>query len=122
MIQTGIGAMPVQRHKVRDRATDLPAGKRISFTSTILPRWARRSRSLDALLPVLYLRGVSTGDFREAPAALPGPDAPNLSPGVISRLTAGWQQDYDRWQRRDLSARSCVVRLLSRTGGVRRLT
>lgn len=108
MIQTGIGAMPVQRHKVRDRATDVPAEKRIRFTSTILPRWARRSRSLDALLPVLYLRGVSTGDFQEALAALLGADAPNLSPGVISRLTAGWQEDYDRWQRRDLSARSYV--------------
>jgi hypothetical protein len=115
MIQTGIGAMPVQRHKVRDRATDLPAEKKIRFTSTILPRWARRSRSLDALLAMLYLRGVSTGDFQEALAALLGPDAPNLSPGVISRLTAGWQQDYDRWQRRDLSARSHVVRPLSRT-------
>lgn len=108
LIQTGIGAMPVQRHKVRDRATDVPAEKRIRFTSNILPRWGRRSRSLDALLPVLYLRGVSTGDFQEALAALLGPDAPNLSPGVISRLTAGWQQDYDRWQRRDLSARSYV--------------
>jgi len=108
MIQTGIGPVPVQRHKVRDRATDVPAEKRIRFTSNILPRWARRSRSLDALLPVLYLRGVSTGDFQEALAALLGPDAPNLSPGVISRLTAGWQQDYDRWLRRDLSARSYV--------------
>jgi putative transposase len=107
-IQTGIGAMPVRRHKVRDRATDVPAEKKIRFTSNILPRWARRSRSLDALLPVLYLRGVSTGDFQEALAALLGADAPNLSPGVISRLTAGWQQDYDRWQRRDLSARQHV--------------
>ena len=58
--------------------------------------------------PVLYLRGVSTGDFQEALAALLGTDAPNLSPGVISRLTAGWQEDYDRWQRRDLSARRYV--------------
>lgn len=64
MIRTRIGAMPVQRHKMRDRATDVPAGKRVRFTSTILPRWARRSRSLDALLPVLYLRGVSTGEFQ----------------------------------------------------------
>jgi len=108
MIQTGIGPVPVQRHKVRDRATDVPAETRIRFTSTILPRWARRSRSLDALLPVLYLRGVSTGDFQEALTALLGADAPNLSPGAISRLTAGWQEDYDRWQRRDLAARSYV--------------
>lgn len=107
-IQTGIGPIPVQRQKVRDRATDMPADKKIRFTSNILPRWARRSRSLDALLPVLYLRGVSTGDFQEALGALLGLDAPNLSPGVIARLTAGWQDDHDRWQRRDLSARRYV--------------
>jgi len=108
MMQTGIGPIPVQRQKVRDRATDVPVGKRFRFTSNILPKWARRSRSLDALLPVLYLRGISTGDFEEALTALLGKDAPNLSPGVISRLTASWQEDYDRWQRRDLSARRYV--------------
>ena len=59
-IQTGIGPITVQRQKVRDRAAELPEAK-IRFTSSILPKWARRSRSLDALLPVLYLRGVSTG-------------------------------------------------------------
>jgi putative transposase len=107
-IQTGIGPIPVQRQKVRDRATDVPAEAKIRFTSTILPRWARRTRSLEALLPVLYLRGVSTGDFQEALSALLGVDAPNLSPGVISRLTAGWQDDHDRWQRCDLSARRYV--------------
>ncbi|RYH07009.1 IS256 family transposase, partial [Tropicimonas sp. IMCC6043] len=63
-IQTGIGPIPVQRRKVRDRASDVPPEKKVRFTSNILPRWARRSRSLDALLPVLYLRGVSTGDFQ----------------------------------------------------------
>jgi transposase-like protein len=107
-IQTGIGALDVQRPKVRDRAIDVPAGQKIRFTSAILPKWARRSRSLDALLPVLYLRGITTGDFQEALAALLGKDAPNLSPSVISRLTGEWQQDYDRWQRRDLSARRYV--------------
>ena len=59
-------------------------------------------------MPALYLRGISTGDFQEALAAILGKDAPNLSPGVISRLTGEWQQDYDRWQRRDLSARRYV--------------
>jgi len=107
-IQTGIGPIPVQRQKVRDRATGVLPEKRIRFTSNILPKWARRSRSLDALLPVLYLRGVSTGDFQDALTALLGADAPNLSPGVISRLTEGWQEDYDRWRRRDLSARRYV--------------
>jgi putative transposase len=106
-IQTGIGPIPVQRQKVRDRAAVPPEAK-IRFTSSILPKWARRSKSLDALLPALYLRGISTGDVQEALTALLGPDAPNLSPGVMSRLTADWQQDYDRWQRRDLSARRYV--------------
>jgi hypothetical protein len=107
-IQTGIGALDVQRPKVRDRATDVPADQEIRFILAILPKWARRSRSLDALLPVLYLRGISTGDFQEALAAILGKDAPNLSPSVISRLTGEWQQDYNRWQRRDLSARQYV--------------
>src|SRR3954471_11912891 len=62
-------------------------GERIRFTSAILPLWARRTKSLDTLLPVLYLRGISTGDFQEALAALLGQNAPNLSPAVISRLT-----------------------------------
>ena len=99
--------MAVARVKIRDRgATD--EAERIRFSSSILPRWARRTRSLDALLPVLYLRGVSTGDFQEALAALLGKDAPNLSPSVIARLTAEWQAEYERWQERDLSAR-CYV-------------
>jgi len=106
-IQTGIGALDVRRPKVRDRATGQEEDK-IRFTSAILPKWARRSRSLDALLPVLYLRGISTGDFQEALAAILGKDAPNLSPSVVSRLTGEWQQEYDRWQRRDLSARRYV--------------
>ena len=107
-IQTGIGAIEVRRPKVRDRCTDFPEAEKVRFSSNILPKWARRSKSLDALLPVLYLRGISTGDFQEALSALLGPDAPNLSPGVISRLTAGWQENYDAWQRRDLSARRYV--------------
>ena len=107
-IQTGIGAIEVRRPKVRDRSTDFPEAEKVRFSSNILPKWARRSKSLDALLPVLYLRGISTGDFQEALSALLGPDAPNLSPGVISRLTAGWQENYDAWQRRDLSARRYV--------------
>lgn len=110
-IQTGIGPVPVRRAKLRDRGTDEAAasdGERITFTSAILPKWARRTRSLDALLPVLYLRGISTGDFREALTALLGEDAPNLSPSVIGRLKEEWQAEYDHWQRRDLSARRYV--------------
>jgi transposase-like protein len=66
------------------------------------------SASLDALLPVLYLRGISTGDFQEALAAILGPDAPSLSPGAITRLTAEWETEYERWRDRDLSARRYV--------------
>jgi transposase-like protein len=106
-IQTGIGGVEVARVKIRDRAA-AEDGERIRFRSAILPLWARRTKSLDALLPVLYLRGISTGDFQEALAALLGKDAPNLSPAVISRLTAEWLGEYERWQRRDLSARRYV--------------
>ena len=105
--QTGIGPVEVARAKIRDRGA-AGDGERIRFSSAILPLWARRTRSLDALLPVLYLRGISTGDFQEALTALLGKDAPNLSPAVISRLTAEWQGEYERWQKRDLSARRYV--------------
>jgi len=106
-IQTGIGPVEVARVKIRDRGASSD-GERIRFSSAILPLWARRTRSLDALLPVLYLRGISTGDFQEALTALLGKDAPNLSPAVVSRLTAEWQGEYERWQKRDLSARRYV--------------
>jgi transposase-like protein len=106
-VQTGIGPVAVQRVRLRDRGAG-QAGERIRFTSAILPRWARRTASLDALLPILYLRGVSMGDFQEALEALLGKDAPNLSPSVIARLRGEWEADYARWQRRDLSARRYV--------------
>ena len=106
-IQTGIGPVEVQRVKVRDR-DPAGTGERVRFTSAILPRWCRRSRSIDALLPILYLRGISTGDFQEALAVLLGKDAPNLSPSVLARLKGEWQAEHERWQRRDLSARRYV--------------
>jgi len=107
LVQTGIGPVPVQRVKLRDRGAGVE-GERIRFTSSLLPRWARRTPSLDALLPVLYLRGVSMGDFQEALGALLGKAAPNLSPSVIARLRDTWQAEYARWQRRDLVARRYV--------------
>ena len=106
-IQTGIGPVEVRRVEVRDRGAG-QTGERIRFTSALLPRWARRTKSLDALLPILYLRGVSTGDFQEALGVLLGKDAPNLSPSVIGRLKEEWAADYARWQKRDLSARRYV--------------
>ena len=105
-IQTGIGPIEVEKPKARDRgAAD---GARIRFSSNILPKWARRTKSLDALLPVLYLRGISAGDFQEVLASLLGKDAPNLSPAVIARLKGEWEDEYQRWQKRELSARRYV--------------
>jgi putative transposase len=105
VIQTG--TVEVQRIKVRDRGAG-PPSERIRFSSALLPRWARRTTSLDALLPILYLRGISAGDFQEALSVLLGQDAPNLSPSVIARLKESWADDYARWQKRDLSARRYV--------------
>jgi len=105
-IQTGIGPVEVHKPKARDRGQS--AEGRIRFTSNILPKWARRTKTLDALLPVLYLRGISAGDFQEALAALLGKDAPNLSAAVIGRLKSEWEDEYRQWQRRDLSARRYV--------------
>jgi hypothetical protein len=107
LLQTGIGPAAVRRAKLRDRGAG-GGDERIRFTSAILPRWARRTRSLDALLPILYLRGVSMGDLQEALGALLGKDAPNLSPSVVARLRGEWEADHARWQRRDLSARRYV--------------
>ncbi len=109
LVQTGIGSVAVRRVKLRDRgAGETAGGERIRFTSALPPRCARRSRSLDALLPILYQRGVSMGDFQEALGALLGRDAPNLSPSAIARLRDEWEADYARWKRRDLSARRYV--------------
>ena len=96
----------VQKPKARDRGAT--AAAQIRFTSNILPKWARRTKSLDALLPDLYLRGISAGDFQEALAALLGKDAPNLSAAVIGRLKSEWEDEYRQWQKRDLSARHYV--------------
>jgi hypothetical protein len=93
----------------RQSCNDGARGAEIRFTSSILPKWARRTKSLDVLLPILHVRGVSTGDFQEAFAALSGKDAPNLSPALITRLTAEWQADYDAWHKRDLSSPGTAV-------------
>ena len=101
-IQTGIGAVRVQTPRVRDRSGG------IHFTSSILPRYLRRTKSVEELLPWLYLKGISTGDFGEALAALMGPDAPGLAASIIGRLKAVWWEEYEAWRRRDLSARRYV--------------
>lgn len=107
-IMTGIGPVAVQQPRVRDRGAKAADPDRIRFTSTLLPPYARRTRSLDVLLPILYLRGIATGDFQEALGALLGNDAPGLSASTISRLKEAWSDEHGRWQRRDLSARRYV--------------
>ncbi|WP_246156745.1 IS256 family transposase [Aquicoccus porphyridii] len=82
--------------------------KRRSVSPLAFCRNGRGARAASMLCCPCYLRGISTGDFQDALAAILGKDAPNLSPGVVSRLTGEWQQEYDRWQRRDLSARRYV--------------
>jgi hypothetical protein len=106
-IQTGIGPIEVRRPKVRDRG-DGASSERIRFTSKVLPPFLRRTKNVEEMLPWLYLKGVSTGQFEEALTALLGPDAPGLSASTVRRLVAAWQQEHERWQRRDLSRRRFV--------------
>lgn len=107
-ILTGLGPVAVRQPRVRDRGAAAGDPERIRFSSALLPPYARRTKSLDVLLPILYLRGLSTGDFQEALAALLGKDAPGLSASTISRLKEMWSDEHDRWRRRDLSTRRYV--------------
>ena len=102
-IQTGIGDIAVKAPRARDRS-----GSGLRFTSTILPPYLRRTKSIEELIPWLYLKGISTGDFSEALAALLGPDAPGLSAATVSRLKEVWKGDLEAWQRRDLSGKRYV--------------
>ncbi len=101
-VLTGIGSVAVKVPRVRDRGT---GEDKIAFTPSILPRYLRKAKSVEELLPWLYLKGVSTGDFTEALSALLGPQAKGLSASMITRLKADWWRDYEVWQKRDLSAR-----------------
>jgi transposase-like protein len=106
-VMTGIGPVDVRQPRVRDRGAADDAG-RIRFTPAILPPYARRSRSLEVLIPILYLKGISTGDFEEALAALLGKDAPGLSASTIARLKEVWRDEHEHWRKRDLSAKRYV--------------
>ena len=105
-IMTGIGPVAVRAPRVRDRTGQ--GADRIRFSSALLPPYARRSKSLEVLIPVLYLKGISTGDFAEALAALLGPDAGGLSASTVARLTEVWADEHAHWLKRDLSARHYV--------------
>ena len=101
-IQTGVGEVLVKQPRVRDTR------KEQRFSSRILPPYLKRTSSLDALIPALYLKGVSTGDFSEALEALLGENAKGLSSTNIVRLKEGWEKDYKEWQRRDLTKKRYV--------------
>jgi putative transposase len=105
-IMTGIGPVAVRCPRVRDRVVE--GSERIRFSSAILPPYARRSKSLEVLIPVLYLKGVSSGDFEEALAALLGKDVGGLSASTIARLKEAWSEEHVRWSKRDLSAKRYV--------------
>lgn len=105
-ILTGAGAVVIKQGRVRDKSSD--AGDRVQFTPSILPAYLRRTDKIEELLPWLYLKGVSTGDFAEALQSLLGENAKGLSANVVVRLKEKWGEEYDTWNRRDLSDKKYV--------------
>ena len=106
-IQTGVGLVEVRQPRVADKRRD-EQGERLRFTSQILPPYLRRTKSLGELIPWLYLRGISTGDFTEALQALLGPHAKGLSATNIVRLKESWQQEWKAWSQRSLHEKRYV--------------
>lgn len=102
---TGLGEIAVQQPRVRDRR---PAQEREKFCSAILPPYLRKTKSVEELIPWLYLKGISTGDFSEALAALLGPDAKGLSATTVTRLKSIWQEEYQAWSQRSLEGKRYV--------------
>lgn len=102
-VQTGIGDVSVQVPKVRDRS-----GGGARFNSSLLPPYLKRARSIEELIPWLYLKGISTGDYQEALAALLGDQAKGLSANTVSRLKKQWEDEHTEWRQRDLSDRRYV--------------
>jgi putative transposase len=105
-IQTGIGPVSVKVPRIRDHQPDGIGS--IKFTSALLPPYLRKTKSMEELIPWLYLKGVSTGDFSDALAALVGKDAQGLSSSTVSRLKNVWEDEYEKWQKRDLSNKRYV--------------
>ncbi len=106
-VTCGAGTLAVEAPRVNDRRVDAQ-GRRQRFTSRVLPPYMRRSPKVAEVLPVLYLRGLSTGDFQEALPILLGEDAAGLSPTNIARLTAVWEKEYDAFRQRSLGERDYV--------------
>ena len=103
---TGIGPVKIRQPRIDDRV--LSEGGEERFSSGILPRYARRVPSVDNLIPILYLKGVSTGDMSEALASILGPDSAGLSATNVVRLKAQWEQDYKEWSQRELKGKQYV--------------
>ena len=99
---TGIGPLQVKQPRVRDKREG------VAFTSAILPRYLRRVPSLDNLIPTLYLKGISTGDFTEALEAILGEQAKGLSASTVVRLKRQWEEEYKEWAQRDLTGKRYV--------------
>ena len=106
-IQTGIGSVPVKVPRARDRQSNDESGP-VRFRSSLLPPYLKKTKSMEELIPWLYLKGVSTNDFSDALAALVGKDSPGLSASTISRLKNVWQDDLDKWKKRNLSFKDYV--------------
>lgn len=104
-IATGIGQVLVQLPRVRDRSDELA---KIRFQSSLIPPYMRRTATLNQVLPLLYLKGISESDFVEVLMPIFGEEAKNLSPGVISRLKSSWEAEHEQWSQRNLSERHYV--------------
>jgi putative transposase len=104
-ITTGIGPVKIRQPRVHDRRRGAEAE---AFSSKILPPYLRKTRSIEELLPWLYLKGISTGDFNEALQALVGPECPGLSASTVTRLLEQWQDEYKDWSKRSLKDKHYV--------------
>ena len=104
-IVTALGPIEVEQPRVRDRR---PEGEREKFSSGLLPPYLRKTRSVEELIPFLYLKGVSTGDFGEALSAILGPNCPGLSASTVTRLKTVWEQEYEAWSGRSLEEKEYV--------------
>ncbi len=104
-ITTPLGPVPVRQPRVRDRR---PEGGQERFSSKLLPPYLRKARSVEELIPYLYLKGVSTGDFTDALQAILGPGCPGLSASTVTRLKGVWEEEYDAWSKRSLEGKQYV--------------
>lgn len=104
-ITTGVGPVKIRQPRIHDRR---PGEEREPFSSKILPPYLRKTKSIEELLPWLYLKGISTGDFNEALQSLVGAECPGLSASTVTRLLEGWQAEYQAWSKRSLKDKNYV--------------